>query len=157
MFMYATRDVTTRFGVSRQTVRVWALEFENNLSPTANPEKGRQRNFTDDDLQVFALIAEMKEKGATFEEIHAALASGQRGNIPTLPETAITPKQSAQVTQLEIQIVDLEGKLQAAHNELLRKDGEVAAYKSQVERYEKRLDELNREIGRLQAKLDDGD
>ena len=76
---YATRHVGQLFHVSGETVRNWANEFAAYLSVVGNPPKGRQRRFTDEDLAVFSLIAEMKNRGATFDEIHAALAAGQRG------------------------------------------------------------------------------
>jgi len=35
-------------------VRQWSIEFAEHLSPTANPGRNRTRNYTEDDLAVFA-------------------------------------------------------------------------------------------------------
>jgi DNA-binding transcriptional MerR regulator len=79
-------DIARLFRVSGQTVRQWSIEFAEHLSPTANPGRNRTRNYTEDDLAVFALIAEMKARGRVYHDIHTALSIGQRGEIPS-PET----------------------------------------------------------------------
>src|SRR5215212_6826613 len=93
---YATRHAADLFNVSPETIRNWANEFAEHFSIVGNPPKGKQRRFTVEDLEIFSLIAQMKEQGGTFEEIHAALANGQRGTLPPLPadggDTTLAPE-----------------------------------------------------------------
>lgn len=82
---YSTQHVAALYDVAIETVRTWAQEFERHLSPTANPGRRRQRMFTAEDMAVFDLVAALKSKGRTFQDIHAALDAGQRGGSPETP------------------------------------------------------------------------
>lgn len=76
--MKTVGEVAKTFSVNPQTVRVWAEQFADYLSEYANPTPGETRHFIDDDLQVMALVAYMRGKGATFAEIKEALGRGDR-------------------------------------------------------------------------------
>ncbi|MBK7180971.1 MAG: MerR family transcriptional regulator [Chloroflexi bacterium] len=111
------------FDTTRSTIRNWTREFSDYLSPSANPPAGHERKFTDQDGQVFALVAAMRQNNASYEAIHAALSSGERGLWP--PPGAITddddddddPATRVLVTQLTVKMGQLEGQLQATHEE----------------------------------------
>lgn len=167
--MQTTGDVTKQFGVSRTTVSNWCHEFSRFLSPTANPPVGSQRRFTDGDLQVLALIYRQKRTGLTFEEIAAALASGERDEPPmdiaTTTNVALERLQQ-RIVFLENQLRDTERQsneqLTKANTRADRAEGAVAAihdmHAAEVERLEKRLTETQaallqsrEEIARLKA------
>jgi DNA-binding transcriptional MerR regulator len=80
--MTTVSDVARLFDISKQSARGWSAEFGDYLSPAANPPAGHARRFDEVDLAVFALVAEMRAAGANYADIHAALASGQRGQPP---------------------------------------------------------------------------
>ena len=82
---YTPKHVETIFKISQETVRMWAKEFTFYLSPTATPGKNKHRFFTQEDMQVFSLVKDLKKQGMTFAEIHANLKAGQRGDPPALP------------------------------------------------------------------------
>jgi DNA-binding transcriptional MerR regulator len=167
---YSSRHACILFGIAPETVRNWAEEFLRYLSPTANPGKGRHRTFSEEDMQVFALIAEMKGQGRVYEDIHAALGNGQRGAAPALPAEEMQAlvvsdqKQEAafQVQKLEIEIVRLRQErdeavtqLQPTRDEKIRLQArlEVAQERiqelsDQLDKERRRIEELNREIGR---------
>jgi len=117
-----TKTVAVYFKRSGPTIRNWAREFADHLSPTGSPEAGKVREFTVDDMQVFDLIAKMKDQGKTYDEIHAALKSGARGDPPDLDESALEVLQAAEGERrvaLEVQalqqvIVDLRRQLDRA-------------------------------------------
>jgi len=79
---FTSQQLEEMFSISRETVRAWVNEFGSYLSPTAQPPKGRQRHFTEEDLAVFALIADLKEKRWKFADIHPVLQAGERGEPP---------------------------------------------------------------------------
>lgn len=91
--MYTVSDVARLFDVSKQSGRVWAGEFAQHLDPDANPPPGKTRQFTEDDMEVFALVAQLRQEGANYEDIHAALAAGERGNVEQVQ--AATQEQDA--------------------------------------------------------------
>lgn len=158
------------------TVRNWAIEFAQYLSPTANPGEGKQRTFTVEDLRVIAIIAEYKRNGATYEDIHAALKVGVRGEAPDISEQelkALSATQGEKRASLEIQalqraIIDLREQLHRAEEKAAKVDSLVQdntrlqTLGQEVQRHrddlQKRLDEaqhqiyeLNRQLGREYA------
>jgi DNA-binding transcriptional MerR regulator len=84
---YTAHDLSRLFNVSQQTIRQWSSEFETYLSARANPGSNRIRAYSDEDAAVLALVAQMKEMGHVFQDIHIALANGQRGEVPDLKES----------------------------------------------------------------------
>lgn len=153
--MHTTKHVATLFNVSTETVRVYATEFSRYLSPTATPVAGRHRRYTDDDLQVFALVAELKGQGLTYEDCHAALSAGQRGDID-MPATQISVQDNAlavheQLLALQTQVTRLEALLEAAIDRAERAEQrlerELAAARDEIIR-------LNRENVRLEVQRD---
>lgn len=68
------------FGVDRETVKLWATEFAEHLSLRARPPKGQQRQFTECDLRVLALVFYYWEDDPDYENIHSMLNSGDYEN-----------------------------------------------------------------------------
>ena len=148
--MATVKDIATRFNVSRETIRIWAKEFANYLSPGANPSKGNQRNFSADDLPIFALISDLKGQGQTYEDIHAALSSGQRGAVPLSSPPAIGDgKISLASLQRDIAVVSAERDEYQAR--MLKAEGAANELREQVKSKDAEIARLNREIGRLEA------
>lgn len=144
--LYTSTHAATLFHVSTETIRNWAEVFSPYLSVTANPGKGRTRSFTTEDMQVLALVAEMKSKGATFDEIHVALQNGQRGDPPPLMveevQAIITGEQEKKLS-LEIEYLkrSLKEALARAQEAELAK-AENIRLRAQLESVEKRVQEL---------------
>src|SRR5215207_3277821 len=112
---YKSSHVQKLFNVSPETVRNWSEEFGQYLSVTATPGGGRHRLFTQDDMEVFALVAELKEKGLTYTDIHAALQNNQRGEIPQMLVSQVQELQLAlQYDQAQEMVARLEGERDAA-------------------------------------------
>ena len=160
--MYQTKDVVKRFGVSPQTVRTYADEFGHYLSPTANPPAGQQRNFTDEDLSVFALVVQLKHQGFTYEAIHAALSSGQRGDPSQQPDgkseaAGPTGREQNSIIALRKELVALrqlhETEIQELRTERDRATGQAEAYKEQLQAKELQVETLNEKIIELRVKL----
>lgn len=120
--MISIAKIARALDTTRSTIRNWAREFADYLSPTANPPAGQERQFTIQDGQVFALIASMRQNNAGYEAIHAVLSSGERGLWPPPgsdedeDESEDAPG-SALVTQLTIKLGHLEGQLEATGEE----------------------------------------
>ena len=128
MATYKNKEIQSLFNISADTVRVWSEEFSTYLSPLATPGTGKHRVFTDEDLQVFALISDLRSHDMSYEEIHAALQSGQRGDLPVVEreraneysaELQLTVAQD-KVRQLITQLEATEQRAQALHDENIR-------------------------------------
>ena len=157
--MYQTKDVCELFDISRQTVRIWTAEFAEYLSPSATPEKGQQRNFSDDDMTVFALVHEVKQRGGTYENAHLQLKNGQRGNLP-VEQKLVQAEPEMHLSTLRGQITRLSNQLESAiteRDELRISAAQEKALRQradeQLEHAQKKIDELNQEIGMLKARL----
>ena len=157
--MYQTKDVCEAFGISRQTVRIWTAEFAEYLSPSATPEKGQQRNFSDDDMSVFALVHEVKQRGGTYDNAHLQLKSGQRGEMPGEP-LSVQAEPEMHLSSLRGQITRLSNQLESAiveRDELRITAAQEKALRERADQQlteaQKKIDELNQEIGMLRARL----
>lgn len=107
--MIGVADVANDLDVTGQTIRIWTREFEPYFSAGAAPPKGQTRTFTTEDLEVLALIAEMRNQRRGYDEIHEALKAGQRAQL-----TSPTPKLSSE--EIPYALVDrLTRELTAQH------------------------------------------
>lgn len=158
--IYTTGTTATLMKVSRETIRTWAEEFAPYLSSAANPGDGKHRQFTDEDLAVLSLVARFKSLGRTYDDAHDALRSGERDTLDT---SAITgASNSREIVLLEAQISSLRQQLTDATRE--RDTALTAAAvdralreqtQERAESLEAEVRKLMREIGRLEARIDD--
>lgn len=141
---YTTSDIAALFGVSVQSVKNWAREFSDYLTPTATPAAGQKRNFKEDDLRVFALVREYTVRGNTFSDAHMALRAGQRGEIPT---SALTTPEPQLLTKLRDQIDQLNQRLieEKASGDEAR--GQVRLLKEILAEKEQQIKSLYIELG----------
>jgi DNA-binding transcriptional MerR regulator len=155
---YTTNDIKAIFSIAPETVRNWTREFARYLSVTANPESGRTRLFTEEDLKVFDLVNRMREDNKSYDDIHAALIAGERGNGPGVsPEDirALVTGETERQLALEIQI--LRRQLSIAeervkeHDELKTKSIRLEAEKEGEKR---RADELQAQLKVAQEKIE---
>ncbi|MCB9454220.1 MAG: MerR family transcriptional regulator [Anaerolineaceae bacterium] len=149
---YTTNDIKTIYGIAQETVRNWTREFARYLSATANPETGRVRLFTDDDMKVFDLVNRMRQDNKAYEEIHVALIAGQRGNLPAVsPEDvrAIITGETERRLTLEVQL--LRRQLATAEDKL----AELDEAKTHNVRLEAEKEAERRRADELAARLDD--
>jgi DNA-binding transcriptional MerR regulator len=166
---YTTEHLTALYGVSPATIRTWALEFKEFLTPEANPGQGRQRFFSAEDMAVFDLIATYKQDGKLFEDIHAALASGQRGGKPDVTpvdlSTMLDTQSNAALINQNEQLARRITQLMAEMENLKAFERENVALKKEVEMLREQMQKtdtqgseiktLIREIGRLEGQLEE--
>ena len=167
---YKTRDLEILFDVTGETIRAWASEFEAYMSPTAIPTtKGQTRIFTDSDVEVFALVAQLRQLGKGFDDAHLALANGQRGDLAMLVnQRSELDRDHVQLALARQHLATLESDLSKAnerasslHDENIRLKALLDRSTSDVENAQQRVDDvqkqmmdLQREMGRLSALLE---
>lgn len=152
--MYSIDQFANLFTISREAARKWTLEFAEYLSDGASlTDGGRKRLFDEDDLAVFALIAEMKNDGKVFADIHKALAAGRRGIAPASPD-AIVPTDKTPLAKARAEanrLMEVVRLMEAERNELT---GQNKLLTTQLEAAQQEIRLLNREIGRLEKDID---
>ena len=163
---YLTSHLEALYGVSAQTIRNWAMEFARHLSPSATPGKGHSRQFSEDDVRAFSLIAAMKKNGSTGEEIHVALASGQRGELPAIQPSEIhslvMTYHARAVTVLKQQIMTLQTQIEEAQTDLQKSrdennqlQGKIQLLGDQLKTSQDEIRRLDRENAKLESRLQD--
>ena len=123
-------------GISASTVRLWAKEYAEYLSPGARPGKGEQRLFAPDDIAIFKTIRAIRGSGGNTEQIVAALDNGERLETPQEPPQDV-PGQSPG-TQTALLPMEL---IQAI----------VTPYKQQIEANTTRIERLEGELANERA------
>jgi DNA-binding transcriptional MerR regulator len=160
--MFSTKHAQALFRVaSPQTIRNWAKEFANYLSPSATPGSGSTRRFTVEDMKVLALIAQMSSEGASFTDIHTSLAAGQRGDTPSVSPDEMDALIAGEVERqlstqlhetrelaqrLQDELDDLKAQVRPLHDENIR-------LKAQIEDRETRIGELNQHLQEAQERI----
>lgn len=163
---YSTNDLRTLFNVAPETIRNWTREFSRHLSITANPESGRNRLYDEDDLSILDLVHKMRDASHSYEEIHAALDAGQRGQGPGVsPEElkSIVTGETERKLALEVQMLRRQlaiadervQELEVLRERNIRLDAEKEAEKrrseelsAQLKASQEKLESLFREVGR---------
>jgi DNA-binding transcriptional MerR regulator len=162
--MFSTRHAQIYFRVaSPQTIRNWTKEFSGYLSPTATPGTGNTRRLTAEDMSVLALIAQMSNEGRSFEDIHLALAAGQRGDMPNITSEEIDVLMEGEIErQLSEQIKDTRQTLEQLKDELSLAKAQIQPLhdenirlKAQVESKDERITDLNEQIRKAQQRIEE--
>lgn len=153
METYTSGQIASIFSVHDETIRRWSKEFADYMSIAAEPGKGHTRLYNADDLRVLALIADLKAQRQSFQNIHAALANGERGEPPEPPQEdkSIVPA----VHRLQLQIEVLRDELDVLRTENADLKQQLALVKAETAlAVAQREIELQREIGRLEGELE---
>jgi len=154
---YQTRHIMRMFNISKETVRQWSQAFLEFLSPTAKPEKGRHRYFTEDDVKVFAWIHLRKGEGALYDEIRVELRNGMRGEVPEEHVVALaSAERQMQIVLLQETIERLEAEKEDLLEQLRPLQEENIKLKTELqttrEMLQNRINDLTEELGAIREK-----
>ena len=156
MSEYRSGDLAELFAVSRETIRRYTSEFKEYLSDSANPtEQGKHRIYTEDDLQVFALVTRLKAANHSEDDIHATLKAGIRDDLPSLLSEKSSLNPSLQLSIAKNRIEMLEETLAQERIESQKWRDEAKLLQGRIEELEKRPDTitLHQEIAVLKYQL----
>ncbi len=163
--LYTSRQTATIFGVALETIRNWADEFQDYLSPTATPGRGKHRMYSHIDLTVFSLVDELKKQGMTYSDIHLSLQNGQRGASPALPPDEVQAlvvgeqerRLSLEVDYLQRSLMRTQQELEEARlalKEAQRFKEDTIRLETQLDAERKRVEEKQQLISELKGQLD---
>lgn len=117
--MYTPGQIAKFLGTSGTTIRNYAAEFSEFLSPSATPGAGVPRQFTEDDLAVLQTVAIMRGQLAPPETIVEALRAGHRLALARPPVAEDAPSEvvtgafSTALTLLESRLDKAESRLES--------------------------------------------
>ena len=98
-------NIAKRLDVSVSTVRRLTGEYADWLSPTASPRPGGTRIYTEQDVEVLAVIVAMRQDGAPEDEIIRAIESGviPATIAPTEPVNPFAALPAPQIVKVDTQ------------------------------------------------------
>lgn len=152
-----------------ETIRRWSKEFEDYLSPSANPEQGATRFYTDEDIEVFALAHQMLiQEHGEYEQVRKALERGERGDPHIITAIVSDAEASREISLLQEQLRSLSAKYQqmVEFTEGLKEDmakanqraesaeGERDRVKQDLGDAQSEIARLNRELGKLEMLIE---
>jgi DNA-binding transcriptional MerR regulator len=146
-----TGELAKRLGCHENTIRAWADEFQEFMTPGALAPK---RKFTPEDGDVLATVAVMRAEYAPFAAIHKALAAGRRETLPPLP----TPEEESARASIQLvampeytRVLDL---LRSKEIELERVISERDKALADKDAANQQIADLRGEIGELRGRLE---
>jgi DNA-binding transcriptional MerR regulator len=148
------KQVADRLGKHDNTIRKWAQQFSDHLSPA--PSKGEHRIFTDDDLRIFAFISRLSDTGMRYEEIQDALKHKMDEGTPFPPVLpTVASESSSLITQqeLETRLALKDAELRELQGRLEELRHQIQQHKEEREGFVTQVSKLSEEIGRLKAEL----
>jgi len=149
---FTTSQAGERLNIVPATIKNWANEFMNYLSPSATPEPGRTRMFTFEDLRVFTTIARLRRSKTHIADIHHILQSGERDELPPAAGKSLAPYPPA-MAALKREISDLNGELERYRVENEQQRGSLRTFEKLLEQKEQRIRDLYREMALLELRL----
>jgi DNA-binding transcriptional MerR regulator len=137
------------------TLRSWVEEFKEFLGASANPEPGRPRFFTEDDLRVLRTVRDLRANHLPYSEIRARLAQG--AHAVERPPLAAGDESLELLAVKEAPIPT--DQVQALLSPMARAAEEWRSladqYRARLEEREARVTALEQRIDGLQARLED--
>ena len=142
-------QVADLLDTSGSTVRRWAGEFADHLSPAANPGRGVARQFSDDDLRVLGYVASRTSAGVPVAEIARELPTAPLPSLADLTKTGVmTPDDTLLVGLAGVVASSQETSRQiAATLERLADNADVAGVLGELR---DQVDDLRRRVERLE-------
>lgn len=152
------KELAAMFGVSVSNIRSWEQKFKEHITtPAPAPHDNDPKEYNDNDIAVFTIIARGREAGRSLKDIGkslaAELATFTDDQLPAPPEPEIAGSSQLitgdQVQQLRDMLSNVSGQLTATESERDRLIDDLAAERAARIEAEK---EAARLAGQLEAR-----
>lgn len=143
---YKPGDVARLLDVKENTLRRWVTdqEFGQYLSTRARGGSGSHRAYTEQDVRILTLIAEMRQSNTSTEEIHASLRSLRSAGWAGLPEIPAAPPGTEPVSMIPREAA--ETKIDQQRSALMR---EISVLQERIETLEEMIEKRDGQIEEL--------
>ena len=154
--MKKNADIRRRYGISSNTVLNWIREYPQHFSDGALGKQGAHRIFNEHDELVFNTIDWWRNRAGermTAAQIDEELTA--KRYIMEFPQQSLLLDQAEPVAQYT-RLIELQTTVELQSNEITRLNDIIKQMESTplVERHKNELAELNRQIGRRDAKTE---
>jgi DNA-binding transcriptional MerR regulator len=150
--LYRIGEASAQLGLydkNSNTLRSWVDEFKDFLGSSANPEAGRPRFFTEDDLRVLRAIRDLRGNHLPYSEIRTRLGQGAQ----SLEHPAPTPEAEERLERLPT--TDLAPTLAEQVQTLLAPMSRAAdEWRALAEQYRKRLEDREARVQSLEQRIE---
>ena len=143
-----TGKVAKIFGVASKTIVAWVDRFPELFSPEASAENSKYRSFMSNDMFLLNTIQKERANGTSWDVIRLKLEADEL-NTDMPVESANIEGQTA--IMLYVQISKLKAELENSEQE---RDRLVKEKRDDRLEYQETIANLNRQIGKLEAKLE---
>lgn len=147
---YRIGEASTQLGLqdkNSNTLRSWVEEFKDFLGASANPDPGKPRFFTEDDLRILRTIRDLRAIHLPYSEIRARLEQGAHAveQQPAGAEPSEGQQQVERVSPREhVQLQSLLAPMARAAEE----------WQALAEQYRGRLDDREARVVALEQRVD---
>jgi DNA-binding transcriptional MerR regulator len=155
-------DAANRLEIAIPTLRQWAYEYREFLSPQAVGGGGRHRDFADHDLRVLFFVREQKRMGYPADEIHLTLRQLEQDSwekLPDIPERSnmaavpVVPEAAARAA-LDAERRSLLHEISFLHEQNKRLEEQLAASQDEVKSVLREKDDEVKELTRKLAQVE---
>jgi DNA-binding transcriptional MerR regulator len=152
---YRNEDVRDLLGLSHETIRKYSLDFAEFLSEGANPPEGKHRTYSESDLRALGLIAIMKARNSSNEDIKATLKAGAEGELSSLleGEPILNPVMERTIARQEL--ANLQRIIEQAQADREAAEAEAQEWRDIAKEQKGRIAELEKQIEALKASTGD--
>ncbi|MEO8394566.1 MAG: MerR family transcriptional regulator [Chloroflexota bacterium] len=145
----------TLLNMAESTIRKYANEYIDFLSPSGTGGGGKHRDYTDHDVRVLKLIRDMKTQHVKTDDIDITLRSLQSGGWDRLPALD-TPLESIIPAPVALSAANKDRDIMKREIELLNQQIVTVKTDAQttIDRKDDRINELERKLARAELKLE---
>lgn len=146
--------IAEALGVSKTGVKNWSNVFGDYMSAGARGGTGDAREYTEHDLRVLTLIRDLRLRDVPYESIRAELDKVRADNWQELPDApalfAVTAETASTSAPEKARLM---GEIVVMRTELDNMRAALDAEHAQVVDLQQRLSDKERELGRLEGRL----
>ncbi len=160
MSTYQTKDVARILGMAKSTstIRSWAKQYNQYLSPSAQKDPGNRRQrrvFTDHDLHIFWTIRLESQAGTSHDDIAAMISTGELSETlpPDMPAPEETPIDLIPYTTAQIQISTLQDQITGLQKRITGLETQLTEERTRSNEHAEHAISVERELGDTKAEL----
>jgi DNA-binding transcriptional MerR regulator len=158
--LYRIGEASTQLGLqdkNSNTLRSWVEEFKDFLGAAANPEPGRPRFFTEDDMRVLRTVRDLRLNHLPYTEIKDRLTQGTHAveRQGTAPDDRLDRRGAAEPGMSLIAHDQLQALLAPLSQAVDQWRGLAEQYRSRLDDREARVVVLEERIDGLQARIEE--
>ncbi len=158
--LYRIGEASAQLGLqdkNSNTLRSWVEEFKEYLGSSANPEPGKPRFFTEDDMRVLRTVRDLRVNHLPYSEIKERLAQGahaveQKKDTSDLSHELMVANDQSTSLVLSDQLQALLAPLSQAADEW---HDLADQYRTRLEERESRVLHLEQRIDTLQCRIEE--